>query len=335
MNSTRFLELLAKLRETEASFARIKVLSELWRHVSGLSANERKELLRELGAEGQQRVIEGFLSSPGTRSDEILKLADELLSRPEPQKGKVAEGQILAAQQPGTQENELDSQASTSGQRIPPVPPAYRPPEIPSTTRTLLAEEVCTDTPQASSQTGLPDPTLQPAEDSGTNSPESIPFIYEKEDLELEAAGDQEDSFFEGMILELSATEPTSARFRILINGLGRLTTLNCSEVNQLLELVPPGWMRRRVLMAILRSGMVTLRGELIELIRDSITHPPDYLWYSGELLRSFPLSDHELGLLLEFAPTASVRRTLLHRWQTHRFEKPQSCIDPSESNQS
>jgi hypothetical protein len=126
-NSVRFLELLTRLRATGASFARIKVLSEMWRFVSELSADERVELIRGLGLEGQERVFERFLSSPGTRSAEILQLADDVLQRVEVEKLESPSPQRLSEDSLDRTSDESIHEIGSPTAATPPRPPDLQP----------------------------------------------------------------------------------------------------------------------------------------------------------------------------------------------------------------
>jgi hypothetical protein len=364
MNSVRFLELLTKLKATGASFARIKVLSEMWRFVSGLSAEERAQLIRELGLEGQERVFERFLSSPGTRSAEIIQLADDVLQRVDIEKLESSAPQILMEDSSDQTSDQSVHEIGNLTATTPPAPPDA----LPSARSSLENSSHSSDTdnsdhgaaeeeeilvapfatqgiePDEAMDKEVPQPAVAPAADSPRSQPDesaATPPPMEPKELESASAGSgpsdepktetlgeikektvafvappERGSTIEELIHQLLEFDSTSARFRFMMKHGSRLDAITCQKAAKLLELFPPGWMQRRVLMMFLKNGISSEFDELLKLIEQSVTRPSDYLWYAGQLVQTHRISESEAPLLVEKAPTQSIRRKISNWYQ-------------------
>jgi hypothetical protein len=111
----------------------------------------------------------------------------------------------------------------------------------------------------------------------------------------------------------LAEAPSLTGRFQVLRRHLKEARGLSAEELYLVLEDFPDGWVRRRALLEILRSGAPAALADALALI-ELLGSERDRSWCLGALADERPLSARDREALLAAVPTPAARRRLAGR---------------------
>lgn len=341
--------LLHQIRHTRSPLQRFKLVTLAWRTLRGMSAGERQQLIREIGAEGAERLVEGLARREGLAPASLLTAIHqaETSGSAEPLKTALFGDEGPASAEPAATEEPFGPQpgaatpAATDGDAPfavtapppaakppPPAPtPSAPPPEpAPKTPRTAAddAPKKSEQTPTATEPSPPSKPHAQPqrqprpAPVAPTRRPRQTPAAPDRAEQPsgppVRPAAERPQLAAAADLLREVAQEPSlMRRLRYLHHQRSAVAELDQTSLRQLVESFPVGWARRRAMEGLLRSGAfrsVDLLVEMLPLL-DSAT---DRLWLLTAAVDFLHLADADEDRLLEAVGDPAANRRLRMR---------------------
>lgn len=343
--SDELTALVFELQRARTPADKARALARAWRTIRGLSATERRLLVREVGFDGAEELVEGLAGKSGgafapaavleglgkMRQDGGLSLRSVLtgLLDPESRKDFLARGMDLAADSYDPEE-EVDDALVIDELEVGDIPTA---PPFPAAigseagAEPVEVEEVETVPPVGEAE---PKPVVEPppppseAPPSGADinpKPEPPPRAKETtawdepwqsspvaEAAELPAP--RRSRWFDAAAAgdPREAAGSVLARLRAVRDAIPGLRDAPLSEIGELLENLPELWARRRVLVDLIDAGIPAGVGETLDLIED-LDRPVDRHWCLAALARRGDLEGDELERALAMLASPAAQR--------------------------
>ena len=286
--------LLRSIQSAKTPIERFKLAARSWRTVRALPRDVRVRLARQIGVEGVEEVLErladGKLDGRAS-SKELLRILEEA-EKADPARAKAL---LASAKDVGRQKEMLRRAAEAIRQQVfetsapvpvprpeppaaaPPVPRVPPPPvETPLPSPAPAKVSPADPMPMAVAPPGPPpeSPTVRFEEPAAATAP-PLPSPAEPP-AELTPS--------------VSSPMSTLRRFRDLVR---EAQGLDLEQLRELIDSFPPGWSRRRALVALLRAGIPDRATDAISLIQ-TLESAMARTWGYGELIARGGLSAEE-----------------------------------------
>lgn len=337
--------LVFELQRVRSPADKARALARAWRTVRGLNATERRLLVREVGFDGAEELIEGLAGKSGgtfapaallealgkmrkERSFSLRGIITDLLD-PETREDLLARGIDFAADSIDP-EDEVVDEAPVMDE-----PVAYDMPTAQPIVGLVHREadsnrvEVEEDNVQAASSGGTADhkppvilppppsiaqpptapetaPDPEPSEPSPWDDPWRSSPVFEP----AEAATEEPIRRIESArTVDLQVTTGSVLdRLRSVRNAIPEMRNAGPREIRKILEMLPELWARRRAVVELIDAGVPAGVGETLDLIEE-LDRPLDRRWCLAALARRGDLEGGGLERALAMLTSAAARR--------------------------
>jgi len=107
--------------------------------------------------------------------------------------------------------------------------------------------------------------------------------------------------------------ESPSQMYRNLSRDSDAMKTWTTDELSSILDRLPPGWMRRRLLSRYLselsKQPSDSISSDLINLMKENTLRPTDYLWFVSAVVRDIEPTQTTIDRILDSSPNAVIKR--------------------------
>jgi len=165
----------------------------------------------------------------------------------------------------------------------------------------------------------------------------STPFLFETDrgviaweniedqEVQIDSGGSAD---FSPVDIEIPAVETPVRLYWKTTRNQALMEKWSVQELRENLNRFPSGWMKRRILTRYLESNSrLAIDQKLMQVLEENTNSPTDYLWYAKTLIRNFQFSDSNISLILDFAPTPMIRRSLEKYCESKRESKENETI--------
>lgn len=342
--------LVFELQRARSPIDRARALARAWRTLRGLSPTERRLLVREVGFEGAEDLVEGLVEKGGgafspaavlealgqMRRDEGVSLKGILADLRDPRKRDelLLRGIDLATT--SVSATGLDDEGGASSESVQEVATDHvavtvdEPEPESEELRSAVPEADAAPAPEAERSPALPverppirarPPTKERPPEPASDAEEPSPWdeIWRASETTAPAETRDVGSAAEGAPDSRIDAE-TGDRSRARTSVIGRLRAFRAAipglraaspaAVADALAELPEPWARRRALSALVAAGVPSSAAEALDLI-EGLERPMDRRWCLAELARRGDLSGHELDRALALLVSPAARRRL------------------------
>ena len=339
--------LVFELQRARSPADKARALARAWRTVRGLSATERRLLVREVGFDGAEDLVEGLAGKSGgafapaavlealgkMRVDGSLSLRGILtgLRDPESREDLFVRGLDLAAESYDSHDEEADEPPVIDESVVYDIPTAQPIPGV--VHREAEAKPVEVDEVQAASSVETADskpPAITPPPPSKEEpppgaeiapEPEPSPRVQEpspwddpwqsppdSESAETPAAR-RNRGFKASRAHDLHPTTGSVLnRLRAVRDAIPEMRNAGPREIRDKLETLPELWARRRAVIDLIDAGIPAGVGETLDLIED-LDRSLDRRWCLAALARRGDLEGQGLERALDMLASKAARR--------------------------
>jgi hypothetical protein len=339
--------LVFELQRARSPADKARAMARAWRTVRGLNPTERRLLVREVGFDGAEELVEGLAGKSGgafapaavlealgkMRKDGSLSLRGILtgLRDPETQEDFLARGLDLAADSYDREDEEVDEASFAEEPMVYDVPTARPIAEVDH--REPDSEWAEVDEVLAASSVGTADPrvpVIPPPPPSKAQPPAAPETVPEPEPSPRAKEPSPWDAPWRSSPISESAEPPAAKRnrgfeapwtddprettgsvldrLRLVRNAIPELRNAGPREIRERLETLPELWARRRAVVDLIDAGIPAGVGETLDLIED-LDRPLDRRWCLSALARRGDLEGGGLDRALAMLASPAARR--------------------------
>lgn len=339
--------LVFELQRARSPADKAKAMARAWRTIRGLNATERRLLVREVGFDGAEDLVEGLAGKSGggfapaavlealgkARGDEGLSVRGILtgLRDPETREDLFSRGMDLAADSFDPVDEEVDEALVMDEPVVYDIPTAQ--PIHGVVHREAEAKPVEVDEVEAVPSVGAADPkpavetpppptkAEPPPAPEIAPKPEPSPHVEEPSPWDdswrgspipemAEAPGTRRSQWFEAqrVVDQREITGSVLERLRAFREAIPGLADATVEQIRDALDEIPEAWARRRALVALIDAEVPDDVARILDVIGD-LDRPMDQLWCLAALARRGGLTGADLDRALELLSSPAARR--------------------------